>query len=75
MKALTLQEIKIFATRRNVRRVAVENFLMTLQNNGTPREAYQNLFRDAKMYRWNQNTIRAIKDGIDLAVEKGSKSN
>lgn len=70
MKQLTLQEIKTFATRRHVRRVAVENFLLSLHNNGTARAAYQNLMRDAKMYRWNQNTVKAIKDGIDLAVKK-----
>ncbi|RLC34072.1 MAG: hypothetical protein DRZ76_03375 [Candidatus Nealsonbacteria bacterium] len=70
MKQLTLEEIKTFATRRNVRKIAVENFLLSLHNNETTRTAYQNLMRDAKMYRWNKETIKAIQEGIDLSIKK-----
>lgn len=70
MRQLTLQEIKRFASRQNVRRIAVENFLLSVTNNQSSQDAYRNLFRDARLYRWNNETIKAIKEGIDLSIRK-----
>ena len=62
MRTLTIQEIEEFASRPGVRRIAVENFLMTMGTD--PMAASMNLDYDAGLYSWNNETIRAIKDGI-----------
>lgn len=43
--------------------IAVENFLSTLSGM-TQDEAIGNLVLDAKSYRWNTITVRAIEQGI-----------
>ncbi len=69
MRKLTVEEIKGLANRSNVRKIAVENFLITLTNNSFPEVAIINLMQDAKIYKWNNSTIQAIMDGIMLAKE------
>lgn len=66
MRNLTSVEIDKLASRANVKRVAVENFLGTLFDS-TAREAYHNLQADARSYKWNAATVRAIEAGITLA--------
>lgn len=61
---LTIAEIEKFASRPGVRRVAVENFLITATNNKTLLYATLNLERDARMYNWNDETVAAIVDGL-----------
>ena len=65
MRQLTIPEINKLASRKNVKKIAVENFLMTMGNN--PLAASINMGYDADMYKWNNATIQAIKDGIVLA--------
>ena len=65
MRQLTIPEINKLASRKNVRKIAVENFLMTMGDN--PLAASINMGYDADMYKWNSATVRAIKDGIVLA--------
>ena len=63
---LSSTQIEKLAARKNVRKIAVENFLGSL---GSLRqfEAYGNLHRDAASYRWNAATIAAIESGIRMA--------
>ena len=65
MRKLTLKEIERFASRSGVKRIAVENFLMSMGDHAGVASA--NLGLDAGLYNWRANTIEAIRDGIKLA--------
>jgi len=67
LRLLQIEDIKTLASRKEVRRIAVENFLMTVHHNESKQQALMNLKWDAERYRWNTATIRAIEDGIDQA--------
>lgn len=69
LRELTKEEIEKLATRPNVRKIAVENFLMSMGND--ERTAMLNLSYDAGLYKWNVATVKAIRDGIQLA-KKGA---
>lgn len=56
-------DIEKFAGREGVKRRAVENFLCSLSG-GTKSEALGNLRQDARDYRWNAPTQKAISEGI-----------
>lgn len=60
---LTQEQIVKLASRRNVKSIAVLNFLGTLSGMSST-DAYANLQQDARMYRWNAATVKAISDGI-----------
>jgi hypothetical protein len=66
MRTLTIEEIRELANRKNVRKIAVENFLMSLGGQ-TSMDALLNLEMDARLYKWNNETMVAIHDGILLA--------
>jgi hypothetical protein len=63
---LSPDQIQKLATRKGVRRIAVENFLGTLGNEGGAMNAKRNLYADARDYKWNSATQTAISRGIDL---------
>ena len=64
MKKLTIEEVRQFADRPNVKKMAAENFLMNMNiGNGIP-ILLENLFADAKSYKWNNETVEAILNGI-----------
>ena len=67
--SLSSTQIEKLAARKDVRKIAVENFLGSL---GSLRqiEAFGNLHRDAASYRWNAATIGAIKRGVEMAYAK-----
>ena len=69
VRNLTIKEIDEFAKREGVKKVAVENFLMSMGMNDKEKFIRGNLFRDAQMYKWNKKTIIAISDGIKSARE------
>lgn len=56
------------ANKNEAKKIAVENFLGTL-GDLTTHEAIANLNMDAKLYKWNAATVKAILDGI-LARQK-----
>jgi len=62
MRELTKSEIKRFASRKGVRKMAVENFLSSMPSD--PSDALRNLEYDARLYNWNAATEEAIRDGI-----------
>lgn len=68
MKKLTLQEIEQFSIRKGVKKIAVENFLMTMGVNSY--NAGLNLLKDAKLYNWDYSTVTAIYDGIGYAIKE-----
>lgn len=55
--------ILALSKRPGVRPSAVINFLSTLRGNKV--DAVQNLKLDARLYRWNDATVEAIKEGIE----------
>jgi len=65
MRRLDIEEIEKLASKENVRRIAVENFLMSM--GGDNKIAILNLKLDAFSYGWNRQTVKAIEDGIVLA--------
>lgn len=65
MRKLSLEEIERFASRSGVKRIAVENFLMSMGSDSY--NATNNMYLDAGLYQWNGKTVKAIQDGIQLA--------
>lgn len=55
--------IEKLATSRGCKRIAVENFLMSLGDLSRA-EAFMNLELDADLYKWNTATQSAIVEGI-----------
>jgi hypothetical protein len=70
MRKLTSEEIGKFASRSGVKKLAVENFLMSLT--GSRDDCVNNLYYDSSLYKWNPATFRAIYDGIKFAFREGS---
>lgn len=68
LRQLTKEEIAYLASRKNVKIHAVENFLMSVTNNNNMCEAFANLEVDAKLYKWNAPTVKAISDGIEVSA-------
>ena len=68
LRSLTDVEIEALAALPGVRRVAVENFLGSLELCKTRWGAEINLQNDARAYRWNDATKRAILAGIVVAA-------
>lgn len=69
MSILPLKEIERLANKKSVKKVAVENFLMSLSGNTLADSI--NMGYDADMYNWNSATINAIKQGINLSKKYG----
>ena len=67
MRDLTDVEIEKFASRAGVKRIAVVNFLGTLDERAGAGGNLYNATNDAISYRWNTATRAAIREGINLA--------
>lgn len=61
--AITAAKIAELASRPDVKKIAVENFLGTLDDM-TYEEAVLNCETDARSYRWNHATRGAIREGL-----------
>ena len=70
MRYLTPTEIEELASRKGVRRIAVENFLGSMGTDLSEHENLRNLQQDNACYRWNMATQSAIAAGIKLAAER-----
>jgi len=70
MRKLTNEEIEKLASSKNVKKIAVENFLMSLNISGGRIENDMNAEYDARLYNWNYETLKAIKDGIRLSMKE-----
>ena len=66
VKKLPIEKITELAARKNVKKIAVENFLASVD--GQPYDnAMGNLEIDAQAYGWNAATQKAIRDGIEYS--------
>jgi len=66
MRKLTLKEIEKFSSRKGARKIAVENFLATMEPGYVV--AAMNYRADARAYRWGRATCKAIEGGIKMAL-------
>jgi hypothetical protein len=66
MGRLTAEQIELLASREDARRVAVENFLSTVDPLDGPGAAFVNMRADARSYKWNESTVDAIRTGLVL---------
>jgi hypothetical protein len=73
-RELTIDEINKYASRKGVKRIAVENFLGSLGLAGSMRGELINMQSDAVLYGWNSATQNAITAGIKKAY-KSTKKN
>jgi len=53
------------ANKKSVKKIAVENFLMSLSKDYSIQDTKANLFNDGNSYKWNSQTIQTIYKGID----------
>ena len=60
---LTDEQLEELASRKGVRRIAIENFLTSL-GGMSKSDAIANMKMDAKLYKWNGATQRALREGI-----------
>jgi len=67
MQRLTKTEIEKYANVKGVKRVAVINFLSSLDPDIGAMGNTMNMHMDAKMYKWNEVTVRTIEAGIRAA--------
>ena len=63
-KSLPSTRIDELASKPKVKRIAVVNFLSSVSANESKLYADMNLSADARSYKWNAETVRAIKTGI-----------
>jgi hypothetical protein len=68
---LAWHRIEALASREGVNQTAVENFLGSMDDL-TQEEALANLELDARSYKWNPETGRAIQQGIMEASREAS---
>jgi hypothetical protein len=61
---LTQERIQVLASKKDVKRIAVENFLSTVGSNADASSAILNMHADATSYKWNKATVNAIRQGI-----------
>jgi hypothetical protein len=57
--------IESLASLPGVKRIAVENFLGSLSPDESLSDALKNLCLDARSYKWNAATVKAITQGIE----------
>ena len=66
-RSLTSEEIEVLASKKGVKRIAVENFLGTIDTESPISAHRMNLSMDAQLYKWNAATEGAIQTGISVA--------
>ena len=73
LRVLFPSEIDEFVSRRGINKVAVRNFLSSIEFSETPDAAIINLKFYSKTHNLNRATIKAIEDGINRAVKRPIK--
>lgn len=61
---LSNERINQLSEKKNVKKIAVQNFLWTLSSDIPMEYTLENLNMDARLYKWNTATVNAIKTGI-----------
>lgn len=64
MEKITVEEVERLSERPNVEKIVVENFLMNMSIGGGTPANIEHLVDDAKLNKWNNETVEAILDGI-----------
>jgi len=71
LEAQWMEEINRLASLKGVRKIAVENFLLsTVDANERKDYALGNLALDAESYKWNTPTVEAIRRDINYYFDK-----
>lgn len=65
MQRLTKERLNKLASRDGVNPEPVWNFVGSIPFDSTPVDNHMNLLMDARLYGWDQETMRAIRDGIE----------
>jgi len=65
-----INKVEQLANKTGVKTIAVQNFLISVGNNGSVGNALANLESDARMYKWNARTVNAIQKGIMIYFDK-----
>ena len=73
LRVLYPSEIDEFVSRRGVNKVAVRNFLGSIEFSETPDAAIINLRLYSKTHKLNRATIKVIEDGINRAIRRPIK--
>ena len=60
-----IEYIQKQSNKKGVKKIAVENFLMSLDKDYSIQDTKSNLFLDGSSYKWNSKTIETIYKGID----------
>ena len=73
LRVLFPSEIEEFASRRGVNKIAVRDFLGSIEFSETPDAATVNLRLYSKTHKLNRTTIKVIEDGINRAIRRPIK--
>jgi hypothetical protein len=65
MPKLSEVRIEALARRSGVKTRAAESFLICLGHYKNAHEAIQDFYKDAAVYKWNKDTRKAIRIGIE----------
>lgn len=74
MRSLSTVEIDELASRRGVRKEDGEDFLDAVGDARNEECALPNLYYDARLYKWNISTVRAIDAGIKSVYTDNAKN-
>lgn len=69
MKRVNKEYIEELSSRENVDPEPVWNFLGTIPHDTTLADNYLNLSLDARLYGWSEETVQAIREGINKTFE------
>jgi len=69
---MKVEEIEKLASGKGIKKIAVENFLMSLDGL-TEYQAVKNLELDKKLYSWNAAIVRAIRKGMGKHFKQSMK--
>ena len=65
-----MNKIEQLANKTGVKTIAVQNFLISVDSNGSVGNALANLESDTRMYKWDARTVNAIQKGIMIYFDK-----
>lgn len=70
MRKLSLTEIMLLSAKPNVKKIAFENFITSIDLSKPKYQHVFNLTLDSGLYKWSVETIEAILQGIDIMYKE-----
>ncbi len=67
-----IEYVEKVSNKKGVKKIAVENFLMSLDKDYSYQDTKANLYNDSQSYKWNYKTIETIGKGINLFYYSGN---